>query len=167
MRIPSYPHDVPLEGSRTVPFSRELYIERDDFQEDPPKGFRRLAPGREVRLRYAYFIRCDEVVKDPDTGEVVELRCSYDPETKGGNAPDGRKVKGTIHWVSAAHALPVEVRLFDRLFTIPDPEAEEGKDFTEFLNPDSKVVLNRAFVEPSVATTRPGPGTSSSGRAIS
>ncbi|MGD2121439.1 MAG: glutamine--tRNA ligase/YqeY domain fusion protein, partial [Gemmatimonadota bacterium] len=151
MEIPSYPHDVPLEGSRMVPFGRELYIEADDFAENPPKGFRRLVPGEEVRLRYAYFIRCEEVVKDPATGEVVELRCTYDPKTKGGNAPDGRKVRGTIHWVSAEHALPAEVRLYDRLFTVPDPEAEEGKDFTEFLNPESKVVLERAYVEPSVA----------------
>ena len=151
LEIPSYPHDVPLEGSRMVPFSRELFIEADDFMEDPPADFFRLAPGREVRLRYAYFIRCEEVVKDPQTGEVVELRCSYDPATRGGNAPDGRKVKGTIHWVSATEALPVEIRLYDRLFTLPDPEAEEGKDLTEFLNPESKVILERAWVEPSVA----------------
>jgi glutaminyl-tRNA synthetase len=156
LEVPSYPHDVPLEGSRMVPFSREIYIEADDFMEDPPKGFYRLAPGREVRLRYAYFIRCDEVVKDPDTGEVVELRCSYDPNTKGGNAPDGRKVKGTIQWVSAVHGLPAEVRLYDRLFTAPDPEAEEGRDFSEFLNPESKVVLGGAFVEPSVAADPAG-----------
>ncbi|MFH1764223.1 MAG: glutamine--tRNA ligase/YqeY domain fusion protein, partial [Gemmatimonadota bacterium] len=153
---PSYPHDVPLEGSRMVPFSRELYIEAEDFAEDPPKGFRRLVPGGEVRLRYAYFIRCEEVVKDQGTGEVVELRCSYDPATKGGDAPNGRKVKGTIHWVSAAHALPVAVRLYDRLFTVPDPEAVEGKDFTECINPESKVVLGGAFVEPSVAGDPPG-----------
>ncbi len=149
---PSYPHDVPLEGSRKVPFSRELFIEADDFSEDPPKGFFRLAPGREVRLRYAYFIRCDEVVKDPETGGITELRCRYDPETRGGNAPDGRKVKGTIHWVSASHALPAQVRLFDRLFTVPDPEdVPDGQDFTSVLNPKSRVVLERALVEPSVA----------------
>jgi len=151
LEIPSYPHDVPLEGSRFVPFGRELFIEGDDFSENPPKGFHRLVPGGEVRLRYAYFIRCDEVVKDPDTGEVVELRCSYDPETKGGNASDGRKVKGTIHWVSARHGVPAEVRLYDRLFTVPDPEADESRDFTEFLNPESMVVLNGAFVEPGLA----------------
>jgi len=151
LEAPSYPHDVPLEGSRMVPFSRELYIERKDFQEDPPKDFFGLAPGREVRLRYAYFIRCEEVVKDPETGDVVELRCSYDPATKGGDAPDGRKVKGTLHWVSAAHALPVEVRLYDRLFTVPDPEAAEGKDFTDYVNPASKEVLPGAYVEPAVA----------------
>ena len=153
---PSYPRDVPGEGSRMVPFSRELYIEADDFMEDPPPDFFRLAPGREVRLRYAYFIRCQEVVKDPDTGKVVELRCSYDPATKGGDAQDGRKVKGTIHWVSRAHALPVEVRLYDRLFTVPDPEAVEGKDFTECLNPESKVLLDPAYLEPSVAADPPG-----------
>jgi glutaminyl-tRNA synthetase len=151
LEAPSYPRDVPLEGSRMVPFSRELYIERSDFLEDPPQDFFRLAPGREVRLRYAYFIRCDEVVRDPSTGEVTELRCTYDPETRGGSAGDGRKVKGTIHWVSAAHALPVEVRLFDRLFTAPDPEdVPEGQDFTSRLNPDSMVVLENAYVEPAV-----------------
>ena len=120
--------------------------------EDPPPGFFRLAPGREVRLRYAYFLRCEEVVKDPATGEVVELRCTYDPATKGGNAPDGRKVKGTLHWVSAPHAVKAEVRLFDRLFTINDPEGEEGRDFTEFLNPESRMVVTEALVEPSVAS---------------
>jgi glutaminyl-tRNA synthetase len=156
LEIPSYPHDVPLEGSRMVPFSRELFIERDDFMEDPPPDFFRLAPGREVRLRYAYFIRCDEVVKDPATGEVEELRCSYDPATKGGDAPDGRKVKGTLHWVSAPHAVPAEVRLYDRLFTISDPEGVEGRDFTEFLNPESRVVVRGALVEPSVASDPPG-----------
>ena len=151
LEAPSYPRDVPLEGSRMVPFSGELYIEQSDFLEDPPEDFFRLAPGREVRLRYAYFIRCDEVVRDPATGEVTELRCTYDPETRGGSAADGRKVKGTIHWVSAAHALPVKVRLFDRLFTVPDPEdVPEGQDFTSRLNPDSRVVLESAHVEPSV-----------------
>ena len=151
LEAPSYPHDVPLEGSRKVPFSRDLLIEADDFMEEPHKDFFRLAPGREVRLRYAYFIRCDEVVKDPATGEVVEIRCSYDPETRGGNAPDGRKVKGTIHWVSAPQAIPAQVRLFDRLFRVPDPEdVPEGQDFTSMLNPDSRVILDTAFVEPSV-----------------
>lgn len=151
LEIPSYPHDVPLEGSRKVPFTRELFIEADDFMEDPPEDFFRLAPGREVRLRYAYFIRCEEVVKDPETGAVVELRCSYDPATRGGNAPDGRKVKGTLHWVSASHGLPAEVRLYDRLFSVPDPEdAPEGQDFISNLNPSSRVVLKGAIVEPSV-----------------
>ncbi len=146
-----YPHDVPKTGSRMVPFSRELYIDRDDFMEDPPKKFFRLAPGREVRLRYGYFITCQEVVKD-ETGVVVELRCTYDPETRGGDSPDGRKVKGTIHWVSAPHALDCELRLYDRLFTVPDPDdVPEGTDFTSMLNPDSLVVIRNAKVEPSVA----------------
>lgn len=146
-----YPHDVPLTGSRMVPFSRELYIERDDFMEDPPKKFFRLAPGREVRLRYGYFITCQEVVKD-DSGQIVELRCTYDPATRGGNAPDGRKVQGTIHWVSAGHAVDCELRLYDRLFTLADPEAvPEGQDFISALNPASLVVVKGAKVEPSVA----------------
>ena len=152
---PYWPHDVPKEGSRPVPFSRELYIERDDFAEDPPKGFFRLAPGREVRLRYGYIIRCDEVVKD-DAGEVVELRCTYDPETKGGSAGAGRSVKGTLHWVSAEHAVPCEVRLYDRLFSEADPEAGDDGDFRAHLNPDSLVVVERAFVEPAVAGAEPG-----------
>jgi glutaminyl-tRNA synthetase len=151
---PYWPHDVPNEGSRPLPFSRELYIDRDDFAESPPKGFFRLSPGGEVRLRYAYVIRCDEVVKD-DAGEVVELRCSYDPSTRGGNTPDGRQVKGTIQWVSAAHALPCEVRLYDRLFTVPDPDAGEG-DFKDYLNPESLVIVPGALVEPSVRDDPPG-----------
>jgi glutaminyl-tRNA synthetase len=158
LEAPYYPHDVPKEGSRRLPFSRELYVERDDFMEDPPKGFFRLAPGREVRLRYAYFIRCDEVVKD-EAGEVVELRCTYDPETRGGAAPDGRKVKGTIHWVSAAHSVPVEVRLYDRLFREANPDdaaAASGKDFTEFLNAESRVTVRNARLEPAVAAAEPG-----------
>jgi glutaminyl-tRNA synthetase len=146
-----YPHDVPKTGSRLVPFSRELYIEREDFMEDPPKKFFRLAPGREVRLRYGYFITCTEVVKDA-AGNVVELRCTYDPATRGGDSPDGRKVQGTIHWVSAAQAMECELRLYDKLFTIPDPDAvEEGKDFLSVLNPDSLVVVHGAKIEPSVA----------------
>ena len=144
-----YPHDVPLTGSRILPFSRELYIEREDFMEDPPKKFFRLAPGREVRLRYAYFITCTEVVKDPE-GNVVELRCSYDPATRGGDAPDGRKVQGTIHWVSARHALDCELRLYDRLFIVPDPDGvPEGEDFTSVLNPAALVIVKGAKVEPS------------------
>ncbi len=143
-------------GTRKVPFSRELYIERDDFMEDPPKKFYRLAPGREVRFRYAYFLTCTDVIKN-DNGEVVELHCTYDPDTKGGNAPDGRKVKATIHWVSAGHAIKREVRLYDRLFTDPDPEHnKEGKDFTEFLNPDSLKVLRDCYLEPSLADAKPG-----------
>jgi glutaminyl-tRNA synthetase len=146
-----YPHDVPLTGSRKVPFSRELWIERDDFMENPPKKFFRLAPGREVRLRYGYFITCTDVIKDA-SGNVVELRCTYDPATRGGDAPDGRKVQGTIHWVSARHALDAEVRLYDKLFTVPDPEAvDEGQEFTGTLNPDSLVVVPGAKIEPSVA----------------
>ena len=125
-------------GSRKIPFSKVLYIEQDDFREDPPKDYFRLAPGREVRLRYAYFIKCVGVTKDEKTGEVVELHCTYDPATKGGNAPDNRKVKATIHWVSAEHALKVEVRLYDYLFTNPDPdEYPEGQDYKTNLNPQS------------------------------
>ena len=150
-----YPHDVPKTGSRMVPFSREIYIERDDFMENPPKKFYRLAPGREVRLRYAYFITCTDVIKDAN-GQIVELRATYDPATRGGDAPDGRKVQGTIHWVSAKHAIDAELRLYDKLFTIPDPDAvPEGQDFTSALNPDSLVVVNGAKVEPSVAGDPP------------
>jgi glutaminyl-tRNA synthetase len=153
---PYYPHDVPKEGSRKLPFGRELYIERDDFAETPPKGFFRLAPGREVRLRYAYFITCTDVVKDA-SGQVLELRCTYDPATKGGDAADGRKVKGTIHWVSAAHALPAEVRLYDRLFTKPDPDdVGDEEDFTSSLSPESLVTIRDARIEPSVAQDPPG-----------
>lgn len=144
----------PAAGTRKVPFSRELYIEREDFMEDPPKKFFRLAPGREVRLRYAYFITCTDVIKD-DSGEIVELRCTYDPATKGGDAPDGRRVKATLHWVSAAHALTAEVRLYDRLLTVPNP-AEEGGEFWDYLNPDSLQVVKAAKLEPSVATANPG-----------
>ncbi|MEM7480077.1 MAG: glutamine--tRNA ligase/YqeY domain fusion protein [Acidobacteriota bacterium] len=155
LEAPYFPHDVPGDETRPLPFSRELWIERTDFAEDPPKGFHRLAPGREVRLRYAYFIRCEEVVKDPETGEVVELRCTYDPATRGGAAPDGRKVKGTIHWVSAHHAQGIEVRLYDRLFTIERPDLAE-EDFKAYLNPHSLVVHDRAKAEPSLATAEPG-----------
>ena len=138
-------------GTRKVPFSRELYIERDDFMENPPKKFFRLSPGKEVRLRCAYFITCTEVVKDA-AGEITELRCTYDPATRGGDAPDGRRVKATMHWVSAAHAVPVEVRLYDRLFSVEDPEnAPEGKTFLDFLNPNSLEVLSGAKAEPSLA----------------
>ncbi len=147
----------PSAGTRLVPFSRVLYIERDDFLEDPPKQFYRLAPGREVRLRYAYFIKCVDVVKDPQTGDVIELHCTYDPATRGGNAPDGRKVKATLHWVSAAHALPAEVRLYDRLFTVENPNEErEGQDWKSFINPNSLEVLTGCQVEPSLAQAAPG-----------
>ena len=153
---PYYPHDVPKEGSRTLPFSRELYIDREDFMEDPPKKFFRLAPGREVRLRYGYLITCTDVIKN-SSGEIVELRCTYDPATRGGNAPDGRKVQGTIHWVSAAHALDCELRMYDRLFTVPDPDAvPEGQEFTSVLNPESLVTVRQAKIEPSVANDPPG-----------
>jgi glutaminyl-tRNA synthetase len=147
----------PSMGTREVPFSRVLYIERDDFREDPPKQFFRLAPGREVRLRYAYFITCTGVVKDDRTGEVVELHCTYDPATRGGDAPDGRKVKATLHWVSAAHALEAEVRLYDQLFVKADPsDDEEGVDFTASLNPQSLEVLQSCRVEPSLVGAAPG-----------
>ena len=146
----------PDAGSRQVPFSRELYIERDDFMEDPPRKFFRLSPGREVRLRYAYFITCTEVVKD-DSGEIVELRCTYDPATRGGDAPDGRKVKATLHWVSAAHALEAEVRLYDRLFTAEDPtEESEGGSWLDNVNSDSLQVLPTCYVEPSLKDAQPG-----------
>jgi glutaminyl-tRNA synthetase len=147
----------PAAGTRKVPFSRELYIERDDFMENPPKKFFRLAPGREVRLRYAYFITCAEVVKDPATGQVTELRCTYDPATRGGDAPDGRKVKATIHWVSAPHAVDAEVRLYDHLFTKEDPDdVPEGQDFRANLNPHSLEVLTGCKVEPCLADAPAG-----------
>ncbi len=143
-------------GVRTVPFSRELYIERDDFMEDPPKKFFRLGPGREVRLRYAFFITCVDVIKGAD-GEVTELRCTYDPATRGGDAPDGRKVKGTLHWVSSEHALSAEVRLYEPLFTVEQPGAlEEGKDFLDCLNSESLEVIENAMLEPSMASAKPG-----------
>ena len=144
----------PSAGTRKVPFSRVLYIERGDFMEDPPRKFYRLAPGREVRLRYAYFVKCTDVIKD-ENGEIVELRCTYDPETKGGQAPDGRKVKVTIHWVSADHAIPAEVRLYDRLFTVENPLAEEG-DWHDYLNPKSLEVLESCMLEPCLKDAEPG-----------
>jgi glutaminyl-tRNA synthetase len=144
-------------GVRQVPFSRELYVERDDFLEDPPRKWFRLSPGREVRLKHAYFVTCVDVIKDEDTGKVVELHCTYDPESRGGASPDGRRVRGTLHWVSAAHALDAEVRHYDRLFTEPDPfDVEEGMTFTDTLNPNSLVVLGSAKVEPSLASADPG-----------
>ena len=144
-------------GLRKVPFGKTLYIEQDDFREDPPKDFFRLAPGREVRLRYAYFITCRQAVKDPVSGEVVELRCTYDPATHGGNAPDGRKVKSTIHWVSAEHAVGIEARLYDRLFTPEDPSrVEDGKDYKDLLNPRSLTVVRDAKAEPSLLAAGAG-----------
>lgn len=144
----------PSSGTRRVPFSKVLYIEQDDFRENPPKEFFRLAPGREVRLRYAYYVTCKEVIKNTK-GEVVELRCTYDPLTKGGDSPDKRKVKATLHWVSAEHAFPAEVRLYDRLFTVPDPEGHPGVDFKTFINPKSLEVVT-ALLEPSLKEAKPG-----------
>ena len=147
----------PEMGSRTIPFGREIYVDRDDFMEDPPKKFFRLGPDREVRLRYGYIIRCDEVIKNPVSGEVSELRCSYDAETGGGVLPEGRKkVKGIIHWVAAAHAVPVEVRLYDRLLSVADPASEKDRDYRELLNPDSLEVLADALVEPELASAEAG-----------
>ncbi|RLG23671.1 glutamine--tRNA ligase [Methanosarcinales archaeon] len=144
-------------GTRKVPFSRVLYIEREDFREDPPKKFFRLAPGREVRLRYAYIIKCVDVIKDKKTGEITELHCTYDPETRSGAAKSNRKVKGTLHWVSAAQAIKAEVRLYDRLFTIPNPEdIKDGEDLKRYLNPKSLEVLTSCYVEPSLAKAAPG-----------
>jgi glutaminyl-tRNA synthetase len=143
----------PAAGTRRIPFARELYVEHGDFMEEPPKKFYRLAPGREVRLRYAYFVTCREAVKDA-SGEVVELRCTYDPATRGGNAPDGRKVQATLHWVTAAHAVPAEVRLYDRLFRRPDPGADG--DFIADLNPASIETLTGARLEPALASALPG-----------
>ncbi len=154
MEVDNHPFD-PSQGTREVPFSREIYIDRDDFREDPPRKFYRLAPGREVRLIRAYYVTCVDVVKDEETGEVIALHCTYDPETRGGSSPDGRKVKGTIHWVSAPHALDVEVRRYDHLFTKEDPE-DQGDDFTAYVNPDSMTVLASAKVEPALAEARPG-----------
>ncbi len=146
----------PAMGSRQVPFSRELYIERDDFMEDPPKKFFRLSLNREVRLRYAYFITCTDIIRDEKTGEIVELHCTYDPETKGGNAPDGRKVKSTIHWVSAAHAIDAEVRMYDRLFNVKFPASnDDGTNFIDKLNKDSLKILRGCKLEPGLKTAKP------------
>lgn len=156
MEAVNNPEDETM-GTRRVPFSRVLYVERDDFQEDPPKKFFRLSPGREVRLRYAYLVTCVGVVRDEETGEMVELRCTYDPQTKGGSAPDGRKVKATLHWVSVDHAVEAEIRLYDHLFTKENPEAvSEGGDWCDCLNPGSLQVLAGAKVEPSLAEAEPG-----------
>ncbi|MCD6250087.1 MAG: glutamine--tRNA ligase/YqeY domain fusion protein [candidate division Zixibacteria bacterium] len=144
-------------GTRSVPFSRELYVERDDFMEEPVKKFYRLSPGREVRLRYAYFIKCESIVKDERTGEVIELHCTYDPASRGGNSPDGRKVKATLHWVSATHAIDAEVRLFDNLFTKENPlDVEDSKHFTDYINPDSLTTLTGCKLEPSLKDAKPG-----------
>ncbi|MDS1029001.1 glutamine--tRNA ligase/YqeY domain fusion protein [Bacillota bacterium LX-D] len=144
-------------GKRKIPFSKVLYIEQDDFRENPPKNFYRLAPGREVRLQHAYYVKCVDVVKNEKTGEVIELHCTYDPETRGGWSADGRKVKGTSHWVSASHAVQAEVRLYDNLFVKENPDdVEEGNDFTSNINPDSLIVLNSCLVEPSLSEAKPG-----------
>jgi glutaminyl-tRNA synthetase len=140
--------NLPEKGSRQIPFSREIWIERDDFMEDPPKKFFRLGPGREVRLRYAFFITCTEIIKDAN-GKILEVRCTYDPETRGGNAPDGRKVKGTIHWVSAEHAQEAEIRLYNSLYTCPHPGKEN--DFVDDINPKSIEVLSGCKLEPSLS----------------
>jgi glutaminyl-tRNA synthetase len=143
-------------GTRRIPFSKVLYIEREDFMEDPPKKFYRLSLGREVRLRYGYFITCTDVIKD-SAGNIIELHCTYDPATRGGDAPDGRRVKATLHWVSAQHAIDAEVRLYDHLFTKENPlEVEEGEDWLDNLNPDSLRILTGCKLEPSLATAKPG-----------
>ncbi len=148
------PEDLSM-GTRKVPFSKVLYIERDDFMENPPKKFYRLAPGREVRLRYAYYITCTDVVKDPNTGEILEIHCTYDPETRGGQSPDGRKVLGTIHWVSAKHCFESEIRLYDRLFTKEDPnDVEEGKTFLDYVNPNS-LIITKGYCEPFLRNAKP------------
>ncbi|MFW6147657.1 MAG: glutamine--tRNA ligase/YqeY domain fusion protein, partial [Thermodesulfobacteriota bacterium] len=146
----------PNTQTRKVPFSRVLYIEHDDFREDPPKKFYRLAPGREVRLRYAYFIKCVDVIKNEETGEIRELHCTYDPQTRGGDAPDGRKVRATLHWVSASHSLPAEIRLYDHLFTVPNPTIDEETGFKAYLNPNSLETLTNCRVEPSLQGAEPG-----------
>jgi glutaminyl-tRNA synthetase len=139
-------------GSRIVPFSKIIYIEQDDFRENPPKKYFRLSPGTEVRLRYAYIIKCTDVLKDETTGEIVEIHCTYDPETKSGSAQSQRKVKGTIHWVSVQHALDAEIRLYDRLFTVEDPG---GEDWKNFINPSSLEILEKCKLEPSLLKTKP------------
>lgn len=154
LEAPYHPNNLDM-GTRILPFAREIYIEQDDFSENPPKGFFRLTPGQEVRLRYAYIIRCTELIKDAVTGAVKELHCTYDPQTRGGNTPDGRKIKGTIHWVSAKQSIMAEIRLYDRLFNIPNPLINKNIDFKTHLNPDSLKILPKCFVEPSLAKTKP------------
>jgi glutaminyl-tRNA synthetase len=150
------PEDLSM-GSRKIPFSRTVYIEQEDFREDPPKKFFRLAPGREIRLKHAYYIKCEKVVKDKKTGEIIELHCTYDPKSRGGWTNDGRKVRGTSHWVSAAHALPAEVRLYTHLFIKTDTgEVEDGKDFKDYINPESLEILRDCLVEPSLKDVEVG-----------
>jgi glutaminyl-tRNA synthetase len=146
----------PDMGERTLPFTREIYIERDDFMENPSRKYHRLGPGREVRLRYGYLIQYVSHVKDEKSGEITEIHCTFDPLTKGGSAPDGRKVKGTIHWVSATKGVEVPVRLYDRLFNVEDPEADKDVEFITHLNPNSRILLEKAIAEPSVAEFNPG-----------
>ena len=149
--------ESPEAGTRKVPFSKVLYIDQNDFREDPPKKYFRLAPGKEVRLRYGYFIKCVDIKKDPDTGQIMEIICTYDPETRGGYAPDGRKVQGTIHWVSAPHAIDAEIRLYDRLFTVVDPrDVDDGETFLKYLNPQSLEIVQGCKLEPSLASAKPG-----------
>ncbi len=148
------PEDASM-GSRKIPFAKEIYIERSDFMEDPPKGFYRLVPGGEVRLRYAYIIKCEEVIKN-DAGDIIQLNCSYDPETKSGTGTSTKKVKGTIHWVAVNHAVDCEVRLYDRLFTVEDPAAEKDKDYKDLINPDSLLIIPKAKVEPFAKSSKPG-----------
>ncbi|MGD8395839.1 MAG: glutamate--tRNA ligase family protein, partial [Candidatus Eiseniibacteriota bacterium] len=159
MEAVNNPED-PGAGTRRVPFTRELWIERDDFREEPPRKFHRLSPGREVRLRYGFIVKCVDLVRDAATGEITELRCTYDPETRGGTPSDGRKVRGTIHWVSAAHAVPAEVRLYDSLFTVPEPTnvRRDGEvvDYVEFINPDSLELLEHCQLEPALGALEPG-----------
>ncbi|MFQ5583319.1 MAG: glutamine--tRNA ligase/YqeY domain fusion protein [Calditrichia bacterium] len=156
MEAVNNPED-PAMGSRKIPFSRVIYIEKDDFREEPPKKYFRLSPGREVRLKHAYYITCTDVIKDPDSGEIIELRCSYDPASRGGWTEDARKVKGTLHWVSAQHAVNAEVRLYDRLFTVPNPDDPKNEaDFKDYINPDSLVVIHSCKVEPGLADATPG-----------
>ncbi len=156
MEAVNNPEDASM-GSRKVPFSQVIYIEQDDFREDPPKKFFRLAPGREVRLMHAYYITCQDVIKDEQTGEIIELRCTYDPETRGGSSPDGRKVRGTLHWVSSAHAIEAEIRQYDHLFNQPDPDdVARGEDFTTNLNPNSLETLTGCKLEPMLANVEPG-----------
>jgi glutaminyl-tRNA synthetase len=150
---PNNPED-PSAGTRKVPLSKAVYIEHDDFREVAPKKWHRFAPGAEVRLKYACFVTCREVVKDA-FGEVIELRCTWDPESRGGDSPDGRKVRGTSHWVSAAHAVAAEVRLYDRLFTVEDPLGQEGRDWKEFVNPSSLEIVKGVMVEPMLAQAKP------------
>ncbi len=147
--VPNHPNDESF-GTRKIPFSREIYIDQDDFMEDPPKKFFRLGPGREVRLKYAYYVTCNEVIKNTD-GQITELRCSYDLESRGGGTADGRKVKGTLHWVSAQHAVDAEVRIYDRLFTVANPDGDKEKSFIDFVNPESLTIENNAKIEPSLA----------------